>query len=324
MKAKSTKKKKKRTSLPVFILIALASVLMILYPPVSNYLSDQRVDGVIYDYDNAVQQSSEDEGDETLEKALQAAEDYNRMLLIGNAKLDAMEDDDLDKYTQKVMEILDLTGEGILGVVEMPRYDIYLPIYYGTIDVELRDGAGILEYSSIPIGGLGTHSVICAHSGMSGAKLFSNLPEVQEGDVFFIHILGKDLAYQVNQIKTVLPENVKDLEIELDHDYCTLLTCVPYGVNTHRLLVRGTRIAYTEDVKEVVENTVAEKKTGVWEEEYITSLAIGFTALAVISLLISIIMAIRYKKEKKKAVLSTPNNEVNQKGAEVIEEKNDT
>ena len=126
---------------------------------------------------------------------------------------------------------------------------VYLPIYHGTDSESLEKGAGHLENSSLPVGGKGTHSIISAHTGLPSAKMFDNLTEVKEGDVFYIHVLNRTLAYEVDQIKVVLPENVSDLLIDKNKDYVTLVTCTPYGINSHRLLVRGTRIPYKEAKK---------------------------------------------------------------------------
>ena len=132
----------------------------------------------------------------------------------------------------------------MLGYVEVPTADIYLPFYYGTSTEVLNKGAGLVERTSLPIGGMGTHAVISAHTGLASKKLFTDLTEVKEGDIFFIHILNCDLAYKVDQIKVVLPDETDDLRIEQNHDYVTLLTCTPFGINDHRLLVRGERIDY--------------------------------------------------------------------------------
>lgn len=131
----------------------------------------------------------------------------------------------------------------------VPSIDVYLPIYHGTDSESLEKGAGHLENSSLPVGGKGTHSIISAHTGLPSAKMFDNLTEVKEGDVFYIHVLNRTLAYEVDQIKVVLPENVSDLLIDKNKDYVTLVTCTPYGINSHRLLVRGTRIPYKEAKK---------------------------------------------------------------------------
>lgn len=196
-------------------------------------------------YDKKAAEMSQKEINDALEKA----REYNRELL-GNVVLtDPFDPDAVKKQNEDYDNLLNIAGDGVMGSVEIPSIDVYLPIYHGTDSESLEKGAGHLENSSLPVGGKGTHSIISAHTGLPSAKMFDNLTEVKEGDVFYIHVLNRTLAYEVDQIKVVLPENVSDLLIDKNKDYVTLVTCTPYGINSHRLLVRGTRIPYKEAKK---------------------------------------------------------------------------
>lgn len=196
-------------------------------------------------YDKKAAEMSQKEINDALEKA----QEYNRELL-GNVVLtDPFDPDAVKKQNEDYDNLLNIAGDGVMGSVEIPSIDVYLPIYHGTDSESLEKGAGHLENSSLPVGGKGTHSIISAHTGLPSAKMFDNLTEVKEGDVFYIHVLNRTLAYEVDQIKVVLPENVSDLLIDKNKDYVTLVTCTPYGINSHRLLVRGTRISYKEAKK---------------------------------------------------------------------------
>lgn len=200
---------------------------------------------VVDNYDKKAAQMSQKEINEALEKA----QEYNEELL-GNVVLtDPFDPDAVKKQNEDYDNLLNIAGDGVMGSVEIPSIDVYLPIYHGTDSESLEKGAGHLENSSLPVGGKGTHSIISAHTGLPSAKMFDNLTEVKEGDVFYIHVLNRTLAYEVDQIKVVLPENVSDLLIDKNKDYVTLVTCTPYGINSHRLLVRGTRIPYKEAKK---------------------------------------------------------------------------
>ena len=196
-------------------------------------------------YDKKAAEMSQKEINDALEKA----REYNRELL-GNVVLtDPFDPDAVKKQNEDYDNLLNIAGDGVMGSVEIPSIDVYLPIYHGTDSESLEKGAGHLENSSLPVGGKGTHSIISAHTGLPSAKMFDNLTEVKEGDVFYIHVLNRTLAYEVDQIKVVLPENVSDLLIDKNKDYVTLVTCTPYGINSHRLLVRGTRIPNKEAKK---------------------------------------------------------------------------
>ena len=163
-----------------------------------------------------------------------------------------------------------------MGYVEIPLIKVNLPIYHGTDSETLDAGIGHLLGTSLPVGGNSTHTVLTAHSGMANQKLFSDLDKLKKGDVFYLRVLDENLAYQVAEINTVLPHESELLEITEGEDYCTLVTCTPFGINTHRLLVRGTRIPY-EEAEEIVEEQIQfeEKPTSTWMEQYLLGLFYG-------------------------------------------------
>ena len=217
-------------------------------------------------------------------KAKELAVAYNEAIQPGAQLSDAFSNEALLWASEDYKNQLNVTGNGIMGYVNIPSLNIHLPIYHGTDSKTLEKGVGHLLGSSLPVGGDTTHSILTAHSGMANKKMFSDLPQLKIGDVFYLEVLGETLAYQVDQIKTVMPYDVTYLGIEEDRDLCTLVTCTPFGVNTHRLLVRGTRIPY-EVAEEIVEETTPEEKpVSTWEQEYLKGLYVGLAAVAVMGL----------------------------------------
>ena len=226
----------------VLILFFLAGLSITLYPVVSDWYISHHQGQVVDNYDKKAAEMSQKEINDALEKA----REYNRELL-GNVVLtDPFDPDAVKKQNEDYDNLLNIAGDGVMGSVEIPSIDVYLPIYHGTDSESLEKGAGHLENSSLPVGGKGTHSIISAHTGLPSAKMFDNLTEVKAGDVFYIHVLNRTLAYEVDQILTVLPQDTEELSIVSGEDYATLVTCTPFAINTHRLLVRGHRIPYEE------------------------------------------------------------------------------
>ncbi len=242
--------KRDKTSL-ILLLIFLIGLSVMLYPSFSNYWNSKRQTEAVAAYDAAVNRMS----DKDYDKYFTEAEDYNREL--------ASLADPLENYDKLpgFDKILNITDSGVIGYVTIDKIDTELPVYYGTSEGTLQIGVGLLNGTSFPVGGKGTHAVLSAHRGLPSAELFSRLDEMEEGDTFQVTVLNRVLTYEVDQIHIVVPENVKDLAIDPDKDYCTLMTCTPYGINTHRLLVRGVRIeglgesvpadAYQVDPREV-------------------------------------------------------------------------
>ncbi|MBQ1680942.1 MULTISPECIES: class C sortase [Agathobacter] len=224
---------KKNWSIIVLIVLGVLGLSLLLYPTFSDWWNSFHQSKAIAAYTDAVDELSNEEATRMYEEA----KAYNEALL---SKTDRWEMTD-EEY-QKYESILDVTGTGIMGYVEIPSVDISLPIYHGLSEEVLQIGVGHIEGSSFPIGGRSTHCVLSSHRGLPSAKLFTDIDQMVEGDIFFLHTLGNTLTYQVDQIRIVLPEELNELKIESDKDYCTLVTCTPYGINSHRLLVRGHRI----------------------------------------------------------------------------------
>ena len=216
----------------------LVGLSLLLYPTVSDYWNSLHQSRAIAGYTERVAQMDTVD----YEVMWSAAEEYNRRLLEDTGNRYRMSDEEQQAYDS----LLDVTETGIMGYVEIPKLKTSLPIYHGTDDAVLQIAVGHLAGSSLPVGGAGSHCVLTGHRGLPSAKLFTNLDEMEEGDTFFLHVLDQTLTYEVDQIRIVKPEELEDLEIEPEKDYCTLVTCTPYGINSHRLLVRGHRISNAE------------------------------------------------------------------------------
>lgn len=227
------KKKKGIFSTVLIILISLAGLGLLLYPTLSNYWNSRHATKTIMRYSEQVSQLSGDE----IDLMWKQAEEYNRRIA---KKPDAsmLTDAELAEYET----LLNVGGTGVMGYVEIKSLDVFLPIYHGTSDTVLQIAAGHVDWTSLPVGGESTHSVISGHRGLPSAKLFTDLDELREGDVFILNVLGKTMTYEVDQIAVVLPHEMDQLTVVDGMDYCTLMTCTPYGINTHRLLVRGHRV----------------------------------------------------------------------------------
>lgn len=229
------KNKSGRRLLPVTVaVIALAvGLAVLLYPSVSEYVSSLNYRRTIEDYGRSVGKMD----DAARLNDMDAARAWNDELSRVSGRIGSLSDEQKARY----LKLLDPTGTGMMGYVEIGKLNIYLPIYHGTEEETLHGGIGHVEGSSLPIGGEGTHAILSGHTGLPSAKLFSNIDQLEKGDVFLIHVLGETLAYKVDSLKVMLPEQAEKQEIKAGEDICTLMTCTPYGVNTHRLLVRGIR-----------------------------------------------------------------------------------
>lgn len=228
---------KKHLSTIALILALLAGVSLLLYPTVSNYWNTRHASRAVADYAQNVQALDRD----TYDELLAAAEAYNRSLLTRENAFFLSE----AQQTQ-YDSLLDISGTGIMGYIEIPSINVSLPIYHGTSDSVLQIAVGHLDWTSLPVGGESTHCVLSGHRGLPSAKLFTNLDQIVEGDTFIIRVLDEVLTYEVDRILIVEPEDVTALQIESGKDLCTLVTCTPYGVNSHRLLVRGHRVETTQ------------------------------------------------------------------------------
>lgn len=237
--SKRPKGKKKKSILPslLLVLILLAGLSLLLYPTLSDHWNSLHQSQAIASYVETVE--AMDEAD--YEAMWAAARAYNDALPRDNSRFHPSEEAQAEYDA-----LLDVSGTGIMGYVEIPQIGVSLPIYHGTDEAVLQVAIGHIEGSSLPVGGAGTHCVISGHRGLPSAKLFTDLDQIQEGDTFLLHILDETLTYQVDQIHIVEPDDVTYLAIEEGQDLCTLVTCTPYGVNSHRLLVRGRRIETEE------------------------------------------------------------------------------
>lgn len=247
--------KKKHISTIIIALIFLAGLGFLLYPTVSNLWNRAHQSRAIATYTKQVEKLDDSQNKEMLK----AARKYNKSLL---KKSDHWKLSKKDK--KKYESLLDVSGTGIMGYIEVPKIDCSLPIYHGTDEGALQIAIGHLEGSSLPVGGKSTHCVLSGHRGLPSARLFTDLDQMEEGDVFVLNVLGRKLAYEVDQIKVVLPDEMSDLEIVQGQDLCTLVTCTPYGINTHRLLVRGHRTKYIEETVVRVQKEAEKKETGIW------------------------------------------------------------
>lgn len=258
---------KKAILIALAVLLFLAATGVTVYPLISNYVNDKYQSVVLTDYAKGMETVDDSE----LEAARAAAQAYNESLSPLRYNRESVEEASQDYET-----LLNLNGSGIMGNVEIPSIGVNLPIYHGTGETVLEQGVGHLIGSSLPIGGKDCHSVLTGHSGVAGKRLFSDIDQLKPGDVFYLHVLDETLAYQVVEINKVLPYETDLLAPVLGEDLCTLITCYPYGVNTHRLLVRGSRIPYEEavELEEDIEISKTEIKS-TWKEQYISGLKIG-------------------------------------------------
>ena len=232
---------KKNRSTIILILIFLVGLSVMLYPTVSDYVNQRHQSRALASYDETVNEMS----DADYTAYFEAADAYNQRLAATPNSFFTPEQ--VSGYD----ETLDVSGTGIMGYITIPRIGVELPVYHGTSDGVLQVAAGHLEGSSLPVGGAGTHAVISAHRGLPSAKLFTNLDELEAGDTFTITVLDRVLTYEVDQISIVLPTETDNLKVVDGKDYVTLMTCTPYGINSHRLLVRGRRIETPDKLKHI-------------------------------------------------------------------------
>ena len=280
----------KRTSIIILAVVLLIMALCIIaYPWISNYLNDRYQSMILTEYEKDVEVLDDAE----IQEAVQAARAYNENLSPIRYNREAIE-----AAAFSYEELLNLHGSGLIGYIKIPKIDVNLPIYHGTSEEVLQTGIGHLMGSSFPVGGNGAHAVLTGHSGVAGKRLFSDLDQLAPGDMFFLHVLGDTLAYQVVAINTVLPYETDLLLADPDQDLCTLVTCTPYGVNSHRLLVRGSRVAYEEAAEEIPETT-EEPIRSTWKENYLKGLAVGGSA-ALGAVFVGMLVLLVFKKQKRR------------------------
>lgn len=237
----NNKSKDKKSNI-FLILIFVIGLCLLLYPSFSDYWNSFHSTRAIASYEEAIHQMDRSQ----FEKLKKEAEEYNENL-VGKKDRYVLSDEELYEYHR----ILDVSGTGIMAYIDIPDIKISLPIYHSVDESILQIAVGHIPGTSFPVGGESTHCVLSGHRGLPSAKLFTDIDQLTEGDIFMMHVLDETLTYEVDQIRIVLPDEMKDLEIKEKEDYCTLVTCTPYGVNSHRLLVRGHRIENIEDYSDI-------------------------------------------------------------------------
>lgn len=268
---------KKKITLAVAILMLVIAFGIMLYPVICTAYNNAHRSEIMTRH----KQEMETVPDKQIAEMWERAEAYNQLLYPITKKNDITWM--LEKAAEHYSDQLDLIGDGIMGYVQIPKINVYLPIYHGTNETTLEIGVGHLLGSSLPIGGDSTHSILTAHSGMASDRMFSDLPQLREGDVFYLHILDEILAYRVDAIHTVLPHDTSYLGLETDKDLCTLVTCTPFGINTQRLLVRGSRVPYLPATNEETPSQNTEKIIfSNWTQEYLKGIFCGLCIVAVI------------------------------------------
>lgn len=259
-----------------------ASLVMMFYPWISNFVNQHQADITVDNYKKKEKSLSEEQKEEMWKKAQM----YNADLAKNQVELTDpfVESKSAIKSGLIYNNLLNIDKSGMMCYLEIPCINVNLPVFHGTAASTLERGIGHLEGSSLPVGGKSTHAVLTGHTGLNNAKLFTDLTEVKEGDLFFLHTLGKDLAYRVIEIEVVLPEETQDLLIRKGKDLVTLITCTPYGVNSHRLFVTGIRTKYTPEEKENAKDD--RSKDSQWMNAYKKAAIIGLAiAIAMIVLL---------------------------------------
>ncbi len=268
----------------------LIGLSLLLYPTISNWWNSNHQSQAVATYTEVVSTLDESK----YEEKWQAAEEYNKKLAAKKEQNVFLTTEQQEEYNSQ----LKVEETDAMGYIEIPIIDCVLPMYHGTDEEELQAGVGHIEWTSLPVGGESTHSVISGHRGVPSAKLLSNLDKVVEGDFFVLHVLNERLTYQVDQILIVEPEDVKDLYIEEGKDLCTLVTCTPYGVNSHRLLVRGHRVddSVVQELKIVADATQIDPT--------IVAVAVGVIVLIMILIVMFISNRIKNNQEKRREVQS--------------------
>ncbi len=291
--SKKQNKKKKKSNILVYaiaVLMLLAGLCVFLYPIVSNYLEEKNHTEAISVYDDTVKKKTEAELSAEWEKA----KVYNENLA-GDPVHDPFVPGSGYTLPDNYNDVLNVNNDGMMGYIEIPSISVKLPIYHSTTEEVLQKGVGHIESTALPVGGLGTHCILTGHTGLPTAELFTRLSELKEGDVFYISVLDKTLAYKVCEINVVLPDDMEKLVAYKNRDLVTLVTCTPYGVNSHRLLVTAERTEYNAEEEKNAEATKTSTVFGGKYHYYI--IGIG---LALLLLLLLLIIYLIYKKIKRK------------------------
>ena len=274
------------------VLLFFIAAGLLVYPLFSNWYAEHHAAELRTEYLEQVEETD----DGTLEQALKDAQAYNEKIRPGVT--DAYSKEALQSAAQDYADLLNLTGNGLMGYVEIPAINVDLPIYHGTTDDVLRNGVGHLLGSSLPVGGESTHAVLSAHSG-STSKLFTDLDRLEVGDTFRLKVLGETLTYRVDQVLTVLPYETDALGVVAGKDYCTLSTCTPFGINSHRLLVRGERIETPEpDDTDSASVESIEQAGSTWDAMYLRAILIGFAVAVLLCIAVLVVLWIRRRRKQ--------------------------
>lgn len=263
----------------LLLIIMAVGLSLLLYPSIANYWNSFHASKVMTEYVEAVSNMKNDERDKLWAEAVAYNEEISKM-----SGPHQLSEEEIKKYES----VLDVGGTGVMGIIDIDSVGITLPIYHGTSESILQVAVGHVEWSSLPVGGESTHSVLSGHRGLPSAKLFTDLDLLREGDIFTITVLDEVLTYEIDQIRIVLPNELQNLKIEDGKDFCTLVTCTPYGINTHRLLIRGHRIA-------------TKNPTHLISEAMMISPMIVATIAAIPPLLILLAFVVFNPKKKKSA-----------------------
>lgn len=273
-------------------MIILFGFALLSYPFISNFIFEKSAGSMIKSYEKQAKTYDQKQKD----KALKEAKEYNQDLTRSAVQLTDPFKAKSNGETMSYNNILNLDQSGVMGYLEIPCISVNLPIYHGTDAEILERGVGHLAASSLPIGGKSTHSVLTGHTGLSSAKLFTDLTEMKKGDLFFINVLGQTLAYKVDQISVVRPEDTRKLQIVDGKDYVTLVTCTPYGINNRRLLVRGVRTKYVKNQKNKIRTRNQDSQ---WMGTYKRAIAIGLAIVMALVLSGKVYQRLRSKKTEK-------------------------
>ena len=273
----------------LWILVFILGILVLLYPTISNEWNKRVTESLLVEFDQSINNITPADKDKILEDAIK----YNASL-VGNILPDAFAEEEANKPNELYETILNPLNNGFMCTVEVPVINVKIPVFHYTTEVVLQKGAGHLPGSSVPVGGLDTHSVLSAHRGLPSAKLFTDLDLVKEQDIFYLHVLGDILAYEVDLIKVIEPDDTSDLGIVRDKDYCTLFTCTPYAVNSHRLLVRGHRIDFNPD------QYLAEQEKSAGPKMWYILIQVASALIGLIIAIVILVINDRYKNRKNK------------------------
>lgn len=277
----------KKNVVRIILIVGFCVGLIIsLYPLISNIYSRKNQMDVINKYQEDIEKIDGQE----MANELELANAYNRKLNQTIVLTDPFDPSAIDMADDVYYDILNYTDDGVMAYINIPKIDVNLPIYHGTDSEHMLKGVGHLVGTSFPVGGIDTHAVLSAHSGLSTAELFTNLADLKKDDLFYIHVLDDVLAYEVDKINVVKPNETNDLKIVPGQDYVTLVTCTPYGINSHRLLVRGHRVEYNPDLEK---QESKKANNDVWFKEYIKSIVSGIGIIVLIIIFIVVLKRVK-------------------------------